>query len=68
MVDPVDFEDVQRFPHIFGWAFFPGMGKQMQAKLAGSFEDARKFGWRVADFAGIKPDTKYFIKIGFSIL
>lgn len=42
MVDAVDFEKIEGFPDIGGWAFFAGMGKEMQALGARRFKDARK--------------------------
>ena len=58
MVNAVDFEKIEGFPNIGRWAFFAGMGKEMQALGARRFKDARKLRRWVPNFAGIKADAK----------
>ncbi|MNM58562.1 hypothetical protein D3C81_697950 [compost metagenome] len=48
MVDPLDFQQVQGLPDVFGWAFFASMGDSDQAFAARTVEDALELARRVA--------------------
>ncbi|EET44348.1 hypothetical protein NEISICOT_01819 [Neisseria sicca ATCC 29256] len=57
VVDADDFQQIQRFPNVFGRAFFTGMGDGGKTLGAGLGKDALEFRGRVAEFARIQSDA-----------
>ena len=63
MIDALDFEHVERLPHVRRRAFFAGMGNGAQAEFAALGKHPRKFLRRMPDFAGIQTDTNELAEV-----
>ena len=57
MVDPLHTQNVECGFDVCRWSLLAGMCHDVQAEFAASRKHARKFLWRMADFAGIEPNA-----------
>ena len=54
MVDALDFQQVEGFPDVLGWAFFTGVSHGQEALVTGTVEHALELARRVAHFRAVQ--------------